>query len=201
MYKLYEFALSGNCYKVRLALSFLKLEYERIAIDITKGESRNNDFLVLNSNGKVPVLKIKNDVYLAESNAILWYLASETQLLPSSKLQQAQVLKWMSFEQSSHQPLIAGPRYWTSILNSEKQYKTLIDEKRPNGYAALDLMEQHLKQNNFFVGNSCSIADISLYAYTHVAHEGGYNIREYVEINNWFNRIKELENYVSINKT
>lgn len=199
MYTLYEFALSGNCYKVRLAVSFLGLAYERVAIDITKGESRTDEFLRINPNGKVPVLKTEKGAHLSESNAILWYLASETTLLPSSKLEQAQVLQWMSFEQSHHQPFIAGPRYWISILKAQEQYQSQLDEKRPRAYAALDVMEVHLQKNHYFVGNKLSIADIALYAYTHVAHEGGFDLSDYDALNHWFKRIEETKNYVSIN--
>ncbi|WP_325892869.1 glutathione S-transferase family protein [Grimontia sp. NTOU-MAR1] len=198
MLKLYEFALSGNCYKVRLILSFLEMEYQRIAIEITKGESRTAEFLSINSNGKVPVLEIQDDNFLTESNAILWYLATDTFLLPSSRLKQAEILKWLSFEQSGHQPFLAGPRYWISILNAKEEYETQLNEKRPKGYAALDVMEKHLQNNDFFVGDNLSIADISLYAYTHVAHEGEYNLSKYTAINHWIKRVEGTNNYITI---
>lgn len=198
MYKLYEFATSGNCYKIRLAMSFLELAYERISIDITKGESRTDEFLKINPNGRVPVLETEDGSYLSESNAALWYLASSSSLLPSSRLEQAQVLQWMFFEQYSHEPFIATSRYWISILNAESEYKSQLDEKRPKGYAALDVMEGHLQKNCYLVGNSYSIADMALYAYTHVAHEGGFSLCNYSAINRWFKRIEGTKNYVSI---
>ena len=200
MYKLYEFATSGNCYKIRLAMSFLELDYERIAIDITAGESRTDKFLKINPNGRVPVLVTQNGDILPESNAALWYLAYDSSLLPSSRLEQSQVLQWMFFEQYSHEPFIATSRYWISILNAQNEYKSQLDEKRPKGYAALDVMEGHLQKNNYFVGNSYSIADIALYAYTHVAHEGGFNVSNYKAITSWFKRIEGTKNYVSINQ-
>ena len=152
----------------------------------------------MNLNGRVPVLEIQDGNYLPESNAALWYLASNSSLLPSSRLEQAQVLQWMFFEQYSHEPFIATCRYWISILNAQTEYKSQLDEKRPKGYAALDVMEAHLQKNNYFVGNSYSIADIALYAYTHVAHEGGFNLSNYNAITRWFKSIEGTKNYVSI---
>ena len=121
MYTLYEFPSSGNCYKIRLALAFLNLPYKRVTIDITRGESRTEEFLAINPNGRIPALEVEPGNYLPESNAALWYLASGTGLLPSSKLEQAQVLQWMFFEQYSHEPFIATSRYWISILGAENE--------------------------------------------------------------------------------
>ena len=198
MYKLYEFPTSGNCYKIRLAMAYLGLAYERVAIDITKGESRTEAFLRINSNGRVPVLETEAGQYLPESNAALWYLVYQTDLLPTTRLEQAQVLQWMFFEQYSHEPFIATSRYWMAILNAADQYKSQLEEKRPKGYDALDVMENHLKSNAFFVGGRYSIADIALYAYTHVAHEGGFDLANYPNINAWFKRIEATPNYVTM---
>ena len=197
-YKLYEFATSGNCYKIRLAMSHLGFDYERIAVDITKGESRTEAFLKINANGRVPVLQTGDGHYLPESNAALWYLAYGSDLLPEERLHQARVLQWMCFEQYSHEPFIATSRYWIAILNAEDEYKTQLEEKRPKGYAALDVMERHLKDHEFFVGDRFTIADIALYAYTHVAHEGGFDLASYSAIDAWFKRIEALPNYVTI---
>ncbi len=199
MYRLYEFAASGNCYKIRLALSFLGIPYERIAIDITKGESRTEEFLHINPNGRIPVLEIDEGNYLPESNAALWYLASGSELLRSSRLEQAQTLQWMFFEQYSHEPFIATSRYWISILNAEEDYKLQLEERRCKGYAALDVMENHLIERSYFVGDAYSIADIALYAYTHVADEGGFDLGQYSAIQGWCRRIEGTKNYVSIN--
>ena len=200
MYKLYEFSTSGNCYKIRLAMAYLGLAYDRVAIDITKGESRTEDFLKINSNGRVPVLETDDGHYLPESNAALWYLAFETDLLPTARLEQAQVLQWMFFEQYSHEPFIATSRYWIAILNAADEYKSQLEEKRPKGYAALDVMERHLEEHDFFVGGAYSIADIALYAYTHVAHEGGFDLANHPNINAWFKRIEATPNYLAIHQ-
>lgn len=199
-YKLYEFATSGNCYKIRLAMSLLGFDYERIAVDITKGESRTEAFLKINANGRVPVLQTGDGHCLPESNAALWYLAYDSDLLPEERLHQARVLQWMCFEQYSHEPFIATSRYWIAILNAEDEYKTQLEEKRPKGYAALDVMERHLKDHEFFVGDRFTIADIALYAYTHVAHEGGFDLASYSAIDAWFKRIEALPNYVTIER-
>ncbi len=198
MYTLYEFPSSGNCYKIRLALAFLGLPYERVTIDITRGESRTEAFLAINPNGRIPVLEVGPGNYLPESNAALWYLASGTGLLPSSKLEQAKVLQWMFFEQYSHEPFIATSRYWISILGAENEYRDQLNEKRPGGYAALEVMDKHLQRNNFFAGNSYSIADIALYAYTHVADEGGFSLNDFNAIKRWISRVEATENSVSI---
>ncbi|MGB5354062.1 MAG: glutathione S-transferase family protein [Woeseia sp.] len=198
MYKLYEFGSSGNCYKLRLAMAHLGIEFERIPIDITRGESRTEAFLKINPNGRIPVLVTPDGVNLPESNAALWYLGSGTPLCPTTKLEQAQVLQWMFFEQYSHEPFIATSRYWMLILNAADKYRAQLDEKRPGGYAALNIMEQHLQKQPYFVGKTFSIADIALYAYTHVAHEGGFDLANYEAINGWFDRIKQVRNYVPI---
>ena len=200
MYKLYDFLPSGNCYKIRLLLSQLGLEYKRINVDILKKESRTPEFLKINPNGRTPVLD-HNGKNLAESNAILWYLASNTDFLPTSNYEQAQVLQWMFFEQFSHEPNIAAPRYWISILKAEKEYKEQLKVKTKLGYAALDVMEQHLSGNDYFVGNQYSIADISLYAYTHLAEEGKFDLSRYRYIKEWFKRIENQKNYVSIKQS
>ncbi|PZD71813.1 Disulfide-bond oxidoreductase YfcG [Acaryochloris thomasi RCC1774] len=198
MYKLYEFPSSGNCYKLRLAMSQLNVDYERIPIDVTRGESRTEAFLRINPNGRVPVLQVSEGVSLPESNAALWYLACDTPLCPTSKLEQAQVLQWMFFEQYSHEPFIATSRYWISILKAADAYREQLEEKRPKGYAALDVMEQHLAHNSFFVGDAYSIADIALYGYTHVAHEGGFDLQAYPAIRGWLERILRSQNYIPI---
>lgn len=198
MYTLYEYAPSGNCYKLRLAMTQLGEPFKRINLDITKGESRTPEFLDINSNGRVPVLVLEDGERLPESNAVLWYLADGTSLLPTSKLEQAQVLQWMFFEQYSHEPFIATARYWIFSLGAEEEYKEKLEENRPKGYAALDVMEKHLTENNFFVGGKYSIADIALYAYTHVAEQGGYSLNAYPTIKAWFARIEAQENYIPI---
>jgi len=199
MHQLYDFLPSGNCYKIRLLLNQLGIEYERVNVDILNKESRTPEFLKINPNGRTPVL-YHDGKYLAESNAILWYLASNTTLLPEGNYERALVLQWMFFEQFSHEPNIASPRYWVSILKAEDEYKEQLKLKMKLGYAALDVMEQHLANNSYFVGNQYSIADIALYAYTHIAEEGNFDLSGYSEIKAWFKRIESQENYININK-
>ena len=197
MYKLYDFLPSGNCYKIRLLLSQLKIEYERVNVNILKNESQSPEFLKINPNGKTPVL-YHNGNYLAESNAILWYLSSNTNFVPKDTYKQALVLQWMFFEQFSHEPNIAAPRYWISILQEESKYQEQLKIKTKLGYIALDIMEKHLSLNDFFVGSQYSIADIALYAYTHVAEEGKFDLSKYVKIQHWLTIIESQENYIHI---
>jgi len=198
MYLLYEFPPSGNCYKIRLILSHLRIQYRRVTKDIVKGETRTPEFLHINPNGRIPVLEIDKETYLAESNAILWYLASGTPYLPADPLNQARILQWMFFEQYSHEPYIATSRYWISTLNAKERYREALEQKKPLGYAALEIMEKHLQQEPFFVNRQYSIADIALYAYTHVAHEGEFDLSPYTAIKQWFARIEALPDYVGI---
>lgn len=189
MYKLFDFLPLGNCYKIRLLLSHLEIEYERVNVDILKKESGTTEFLQLNSNGRVPVL-YHDGKYLVESNVILWYLAANSSFMPKGGYLQALVLQWMFFEQFSHEPNIATPRYWDSILHAENAYKEQLQVKTRLGYAALDVMEQHLSENDYFVGGHYSIANIALYAYTQVAEEGGFDLTCYKQIKQWFARIE-----------
>lgn len=200
MYRLYDFLPSGNCYKIRLLLNQIGIDYERVNVDILNKESRTPEFLKINPHGRTPVL-YHDGKYLAESNAILWYLASDTHFLPKGKYEQALVLQWMFFEQYSHEPNIATPRYWVSILKAEEEYRERLKAKMKLGYAALDVMEQHLKNASYFVANQYSIADIALYAYTHVAEEGNFDLSGYKEIKAWFKRIESQENYIDIQKS
>lgn len=197
MYKLYDFMPSGNGYKIRLLLNQLNIDYQRVDIDILQQQSRMPEFLQINPNGKIPVLE-HDGLYLAESNAILWYLAKGTDFLPPGDFEQAQVLQWMFFEQFSHEPYIAKSRYWISILHAEAQYREQLAVLKPQGYAALGVMEGHLADDSFIVGDCYSIADIALYAYTHVAAEGGYDLSSYPNIQRWFNRIESQPDYIRI---
>lgn len=178
-------------------MSQLSIPVEVIEIDIQKKESRTQEFLSKNPNGRVPLLQV-GDKYLPESNAALWYLAKDSDLLPSTDFEHAQVLQWMFFEQYSHEPNIATVRYWVSILKAESKYSEYIPQKMKAGYAALDVMENHLSSNSYFVGGKYSIADIALYAYTHVAHEGGFDLSGYENIRSWFTTIESQSNYVSL---
>ena len=186
--RLYDFHESGNGYKVRLLLSHLGLEYERVELDILKGETRTKDFLAINPNGRIPTLVLDDGRILSESNAILYYLAQGSEYWPSDRFEQAQVLQWMGFEQYSHEPFIATVRFWT-FSGQLGEHDAELPERRAKGEAALDVMEQHLAREPFFVGGRYSIADIALYAYTHVADEGGYDLAPRPAIRDWIARV------------
>ncbi len=198
MLKLYEYPSSGNCYKIRLLLTQLGISFERIPVDILKRESRTPEFLSKNPNGRVPLVELEPGKYLPESNAVLYYFSQETPFFPTDKFEQAQVMQWMFFEQYSHEPFIATSRYWISILRKPEEYQDVLAQKQPLGYAALRVMEEQLKQTPFLVGGRYSIADICLFAYTHVADEGGFDLTRFPAILAWINRVKQQTNYLSI---
>ncbi|MFB2897162.1 glutathione S-transferase family protein [Aerosakkonemataceae cyanobacterium BLCC-F50] len=198
MYKLYEFFSSGNCYKLRLLLTQLDIPFQRIQVDILKGESRTPEFLLKNPNGRTPVLEIETGKFLAESNAILFYLSEETDFLPTDSFEKAQVLQWLFFEQYSHEPYIATSRYWISILGKAEEYREALHQKRAGGEAALKVMEKHLTEHQFFVGERYTIADIALFAYTHVADEGGFDLSEFPAIQAWIKRVQAQPKHISI---
>lgn len=198
MYKLYDFLPSGNSYKIRLLLNLLEIPFERIDINILAGEARNPEFLAKNPNGKIPLLEIAIDKFLAESNAILYYLSQKTDYFPQDNYAQAQVMQWLFFEQFSHEPNIATARYWTSILRQPEKYQEQLKHKQRLGYAALNVMEQHLTLHDFFVAETYTIADIGLYAYTHVAEEGGFELTKFPAILAWFKRIEAHPKHIQI---
>ncbi len=198
MYRLYEFSPSGNCYKVRLLLKQLQIPFDRVEIDITKGQAGTPEFLKMNPNGRTPVLELKKGQYLSESNAILYYLAEGTPFLPADKLERAQVLQWMFFEQYDHEPNIATSRYWIAILGQSEVHREELGEKKEAGHEALAIMDVHLSLHNYFVGDRYSIADIALYAYTHVAHEGGFDLSGYPAVQAWLNRVATQPRHIKI---
>ena len=198
MYKLYDFLPSGNGYKVRLLLTQLQIPFELIELNIVDGETRTTEFLVKNPNGKIPLLEIAPDRFISESNAILYYLSQGTEYFPPDKYQQAQVMQWLFFEQYSHEPNIATPRYWISILQKPEEYQEQILQKQKLGYKALEVMEQHLKQHDYFVADKYTIADIGLYAYTHVAEAGGFDLSKFSAINSWFKRVQSQPKHILI---
>lgn len=201
MLRLYDFLPSGNGYKVRLLLTQLGIPFERIEINILKGESRTPEFLKKNTNGRIPVLQLESGEFLAESNAILFYFSENTGFLPADKLLRARVLQWLFFEQYSHEPNIATTRFWITELGKADEYREAIEQKRKAGYAALAVMEQHLEERKFFVGDRYSIADIGLFAYTHVADEGGFDLSQFSAIQSWIERVKAQPNYIPITRS
>ncbi len=197
MLRLYDFWESGNCYKVRLVLAQLGIDYERVAIDILKGESRTADYLEKNPNGRVPLLEWPDGRTLAESNAIIWHLATDTPLLPRDDWHRAKVLEWLGFEQYSHEPYIAVLRFW-HFSGQLDDHRDEIEAKAERGHAALAVMENHLAENDYFVGDRYSIADVALYAYTHVADEGGFDLSRYPAIRAWLERVASQPDHVRI---
>ncbi len=196
--ELYENPLSGNCYKVRLVMSQLAMPLRRVAIDTNAGGTRTPEFLALNPNGKVPVLRLEDGTVLTESNAILWYLASGSALLPTVRLDQARVLEWLFFEQYSHEPYIATLRNWIAYAGKAEEKAAEIESARPRGYAALGIMERRLEGHPFLVGDRYSIADIALYAYTHVAEEGEYDLAGFPAVRAWIGRVAEQPGHSKI---
>jgi glutathione S-transferase len=196
MYRVYGMSASGNCHKVRMVLEALKLPYEWTEIDPGRGQTRTSDFLAMNPNGKVPVLEIEPGVHLPESNAILCYLADDTPLLPEDRLQRARVMQWMFFEQYSHEPYIAVARYLHRFHPDPASQRALAATKLDGGYRALAVMEGHLAGEAFFAGGRFTIADIALYAYTHVAGEGGFELARFPAVAAWLARVEAQPGYV-----
>ena len=195
--KLYDYLESGNGYKVRLLLTQLGLPFERVELDILKAETRTPQFLSRNPNGRIPCLELSDGTHLWESNAIQFYLADGTAFLPADRLERAQVLQWMFFEQYSHEPYVAVVRFWhhAGYLDAKRDQ---LAEKVERGYAALAVMNAHLETRAFFVGERYSIADIALYAYTHVAHEGGFDLSRFPAVEAWLARVRAQPRHIPI---
>jgi glutathione S-transferase len=198
MIKVYGMSLSGNCHKVRMVLEALCLPYQWIEIDTGKGETRTSEFLDRNPNGKVPVIEIEPGVYLPESNAIICYLADGSSLLPDERLTRARVLAWLFFEQYSHEPYIAVARYLCMFHPDPPSQRALLESKMPGGYRALEVMEKTLADEPFLVDGRYTIADIALYAYTHVASDGGFDTSRFPAIRDWLARVAEQPGYVGM---
>ncbi len=197
--KLYGMTGSGNCYKPALLMKQLDLPFEWIEVDILKGESRTPEYLRKNANGKVPLLEVTDQGetrFLAESNAMLCYLAEGTCYLPDDRWLRAKVLEWLFFEQYSHEPYIATVRFWVYYQKKHDERKEKIAEAMKKGHAALGVMEQQLVRTPFLAGETYTIADIAFYAYTHVAHQGGYDLDSYPAIKTWLKRIEQQPNFV-----
>lgn len=189
MYTLYGMTGSGNCYKPALLMKQLGLPFTWREVNLLKGESHTPEFLALNPVGKVPTLVLPDGRALSESNAMLCYLAEGTALLPADRYARAQVLQWLFFEQYSHEPFIATVRFWIKFLGKREAWAEKIADARQKGVAALGVMEQQLAKTPFLTGAAYTVADIALYAYTHVAHEGDYAMDDYPAIRAWLARI------------
>ena len=199
MLTLYDFLPSGNGYKVRLLLTQLGIPYELVQLDVFKKETRTPEFLARNPNGRIPCVRLEDGTHLWESNAILSYFAEGTPFLPPGKLERAQVLQWMFFEQYSHEPYIAVVRAWYHFGLLEENRAQLADKVK-GGYAALGVMESHLAKRTWFVGERYSIADIALYAYTHVAEEGKFDLGPYPAVRAWLERVHKQPKHIPITK-
>jgi glutathione S-transferase len=190
MYRLYDYLPSGNGYKVRLVFKQLNIPYELEEVDIKTGGSRTPEFLAKNPNGRIPLLEIPGKGYLSESHAIIAFLAEGSRLIPTDALQRARMWQWMCFEQYNLEPNIGTVRFWISSLRKTRaELGEKLIEKKKSGYAALDVLEEGLRGREFLAGEAYSLADIALYAYTHVAHEGGFDLAPYPNIRAWCERV------------
>jgi glutathione S-transferase len=199
---LHEYAASGNCYKIRLTAAFLEMPIERREYDIMKGETRTADFLTnVNANGRIPVLQI-GDRFLPESNAACFWLADGTHLVPHDRFERADMLRWMFFEQYNHEPNVATLRFWMRWVgeaNFTDLQRASVPAKQEAGKAALALMDTHLAGHDWLAGHDLSLADIALYAYTHVAEDSGlFALADYPSVQRWIARIEAEPGFVAM---
>ncbi len=196
MFKLYDYLDSCNGYKIRLIMALLDQPYELIEKDITKGETRTPEYLAMNPNGRIPLLGLDDETYLAESDAILHYLADGSAYLSTDRLHHAQILQWMFFEQYNHEPTVAVSRFiMRHTAQDDPRRGDELRAKQKGGHAALAVMEHHLSTVDWFAGGNASIADIALFAYTHVAPDGGISLDDYPAINSWIERVQSLPRF------
>jgi glutathione S-transferase len=195
---LYDSAVSGNCYKVRLLLAHLGIPYERRELSVVDRSNRDEVLGALNPAQRVPTLILDDGRPLGESGAILWYFGEGTDFVPEDKYERAQVLQWMFFEQYDHEPAIAVARFWLKYSGRPEEFADRLEERRSAGHRALVAMERHLEGREFLVGARLSLADIALYAYTHVAGEGGFDLGGYPAIRSWLDRVAATPGHVSI---
>lgn len=200
MLKVYGDLQSGNCYKIKLLMALLSIEHEWVHIDILAGDTQTPAFERLNKNRKIPVLQIDENQCLTESNAILNYLAEGSSYLPAGGLARARVLEWQFFEQYSHEPYIAVARFINKYLGLPDDRLNEYQAKQVGGHKALAVMENQLANTPFLTGDQPTIADISLYAYTHVADEGGFDLSAYPSIERWISRVESLPGYISMDQ-
>lgn len=195
---LYDSPVSGNCYKVRLLLAHLGVQYERRTVDVVDRSNRKELLGELNPGLRVPTLVLDDGRPLAESGAILWYFGEGTRFVPEDRYARAQVLQWMFFEQYDHEPAIAVVRFWLAYSGRPEAFADRVEERTGAGHRALRAMERHLDRRDFFVGDAFSLADVALYAYTHVAHEGGFELEPYPSVRAWLDRVAAVPGHVPI---
>src|SRR5512139_486763 len=197
MYTLYSMQRSGNSYKVRLALARLGIPFKLVEVDVLKGESRTPEFLAKNPNGQVPLLEVAPDRHLAESNAILWYVAGGSMLAPEDRIGRAEALQWMFFEQHALEPNIGAAYFWLSLVKGGRALQThALEDWMERGYAALQVMENHLKTHTYFAAGQLTVADIALYGYTHVADRCDYDLATFPSIRAWLRRVEQTPGFV-----
>ncbi len=197
MYTLYSMRRSGNSYKVRLALARLGIPYKAVEVDILQGESKTPEFLAMNPSGQVPLLEVAPDRHLAESNAILWYVAGGSRLAPEDRVEHAEALQWMFFEQHSLEPNIGAAYFWLCLIKGGRELQShALEDWMENGYRALTIMERHLADHRYFVAGHFTIADIALYAYTHLAEQCDYDLSRFPAVRDWLDRIAAEPGYV-----
>jgi len=196
---LHEDPRSGNCYKIRLAAAHLGVPLDRRFYDIMQGETRTPEFLAkVNGDGRIPVLQ-DGDLLLPESNAACYYLADGSPLVPAGRFERADMLRWMFWEQYSHEPNVATLRFWLAFIGADRlsdSQRVLLGSKREAGEAALSLMDRHLAERDWFVGGAFGLADIVLYAYTHVADAGGFDLGRYPAVGAWLSRVAAMPRHV-----
>lgn len=198
--KIYGDMKSGNCYKIALLCSLLNIEHEWIDVDIMAGDTNSRDFLIKNPNGKIPLLELADGRCLSESNAILNYLAAGTEFMPSDTFDAAKVQQWQFFEQYSHEPYIAVARFIAKYLGLPDDRLAEYKGKQEGGHKALTVMEQQLAKTTYLVTDHLTVADVSLYGYTHVANEGGFDLSDYPNILRWLKAIEMQERYITMNE-
>ena len=199
MLTLYSMQRSGNSYKVRLALAQLRIPYRLVEIDILKGESRTPEFLAKNPNGQVPLLEAAPGRYLAESNAILWHLVSGSPLRPENRIDRAEALQWMFFEQHSIEPNIGAAYFWLTLVKGGRDLQQhALEDWMEEGYRSLGVMENHLKQQRYFAADRYTVADIALYAYAHLAHECDFDLASFPAIRAWLARVAAEPDHVAM---
>ena len=187
---------SGNCYKIKLLCAEMGTGYDWREVDILKGDTHTQEFLAMNPNGKIPLLALPDGRHLAESNAILCFLADGSDFYAGDAFAKATILQWLFFEQYSHEPYIATSRFIIQYLGSPPERMAELEQKKPGGYRALGVMEDQLKQHDYIIGDDFTIADIALFAYTHVADEGDFSLDDYPAITGWIRRIKSRPKFV-----
>jgi glutathione S-transferase len=195
---LYDSPVSGNCYKVRLLLAHLGVAFERQTVDVVDRSGRAELLGGLNPAQRVPTLVLDDGRTLAESGAILWFFGEGTRFVPADSYARAQVLQWMFFEQYDHEPAIAVARFWLGYSGRPEEFEPRRAERTAAGYRALDAMERHLAERDWLVGDTMTLADIALYAYTHVADEGGFELERYAAIGQWLERVSSQPGHVTI---